>query len=161
MAHRNYNRKVKNVANPEDLVIPEALFEDMWQLFVQIGKFWDNLEESDEYRSDLLVFMKNRISLDPSYLHEYKNASAVIKELTYELGEEGAYEKLFTSKEAIDDPPSTPLASARSKVSNEFIVLQLSVGGFKAFGAKNSLGYIAGGNIKGDTPYRTIPKKRP
>ena len=156
MEHRNYNRKVYHAAKREDLEIPASLFEDMWQLFIHIGKFWKNLDEDESYKADLLAFMNNRISLDPSYLYEYSNASEVVKELIYEYGEIKAYEVLFTDKSALDDPPTTLLARARHKVSNEFIVLQLSIGGFKFGGATNSPGYISGANIKGKPPYRTI-----
>lgn len=158
MEHRKYNRKAYHAADPADLVIPQALFNDMWELFVQIGKFWGKGEVQENFKPDLLVFMNNRIAIDPSYLFDYKNASEVIKELIYELGEEKGYESLFTDKSILDDPPSTLKARARQKVSNEFIVLYISLGGFKDFGAKNSLGYIGGANIKGKTPYRTIDK---
>lgn len=155
MAHRNYNRKAYHAAKSEDLIVPNDLFEEMWKLFVQIGKFWDNLEEKDSYKTDLLAFMNNRISVDPSYIYDYRNAAEVIKELIYEHGDPKGYEVLFTDKSAIDDPPSTLLARARQKVSNEFIVLNLSLGGFKFGGATNSLGYISGANIPGKPPYRT------
>jgi len=157
MEHRNYNRKVYHAAKSEDLIISDALFEDMWQIFVHICKFWRNLDQPENYKQEFLAFVNNRISLDPSYVYEYQNASEIVKELIYEYGDvDKAYEVLFTDKSAIDDPPSTLLGRARHKVSNEFIVFQLSVGGFKFAGATNSLGYISGANIKGKTPYRTI-----
>lgn len=158
MEHKKYNRKAYHAADPADVVIPQALFNDMWELFVQIGKFWGKSEMDGDFKSDLLVFMNNRIAMDPSYLYDYRNAAEVIKELIYELGVEKGYESLLTDKSILDDPPTTLKARARQKVSNEFIVLYLSVGGFKDYGAKNSLGYIAGANIKGKTPYRTIEK---
>ncbi|MCJ8288557.1 MAG: hypothetical protein HRT58_00885 [Crocinitomicaceae bacterium] len=156
MEHRKYNRQAHHAADPADLVIPQALFNDMWELFVQIGKFWSTAEAQENFKSDLLVFMNNRIGMDPCYLYDYKNAAEVIKELINELGEEQGYESLFTDKSILDDPPTTLKARARQKVSNEFIVLYISLGGFKEFGAENSLGYIGGANIKGKTPYRTI-----
>ncbi|MDG1332819.1 MAG: hypothetical protein P8P74_10835 [Crocinitomicaceae bacterium] len=158
MEHRKYNRKAYHAADPADVAVSQAIFNDMWELFVQIGKFWGKTEVVEDLRTDLLVFMNNRIAMDPSYLYDYKNASEVIKELIYEMGEEKGYESLFTDKSILDDPPTTLKARARQKVSNEFIVLYLSLGGFKDYGAENSLGYIGGANIKGKTPYRTIDK---
>lgn len=162
MANQNYNRKAYHAAKSEELRIPNELFHEMWKLFDQIKKFWYNKKDpvSDEtYKTDLLAFMNNRISVDPSYLYEYKNAAEVIKELIYEHGDPEGYIQLFTDKSLIDDPPTTLIARVRQKVSNEFIVLYLSLGGFKFGGATNSLGYISGANIKGKPPYRTYNPK--
>ena len=41
MEHKKYKRKAAHAADPAELVIPKAIFEDMWELFVQIGIFWD------------------------------------------------------------------------------------------------------------------------
>ena len=161
MTYRKYNEEVNHAASTEEVTIPPALFDAMYELFVQIGVFWQNMEHPEAHRTGLLTFMNNRISVDPTYLYEYKNAAEVIEELTYEYGKDKAYEILFTDPTALYNPPQTRLARARQKVSNEFITFQLSAGGFKAYGAKNWPGYIAGGNIPGDTPYRTAKEQQP
>lgn len=130
----------------------------MWQLFTQIGKFWQNLEASADYQSQLTAFMGNRIDFDPLYHQYYTTAQQVIEQLIQEHGQEGAYTFLFTDPTANQSPPSTPLAITRQKVSNEFIALQLSLGGFKAFGgAINYPGYFGGANVPDEpAPYRTF-----
>ncbi|WP_016957353.1 hypothetical protein [Catenovulum agarivorans] len=140
----------------DDLQIDQRTFEAMWRLFCQIKDYWQLSVPETGVKSQLLVFMQNRIKIDLNYYADYKNAAKVIRELTYQLGEQAAYEKLFTDPSANLQPPTTHLARARQRVSNEFITLALAVGGFKTFGAKNALGFISGGNIKGQTPYRTI-----
>jgi len=157
----NYERGAPHHPYPhqEELADPETM-AGLWDLFVQIGKFWRNNAEPQAMRTNLVAFIENRIQLNPNYLDEYVNAVEVIKELVAELGEENGYRKLFTDPEANISPPATRLARARQRVSNEFVALQLALGGFKALGgAKNYLGYIAGANIEGQTPYRLYQKK--
>ncbi len=157
MAKKQYDRRVDHLANDEDLVISDALFESMWQLFEQIGKHWKtgNQEELKDAQTNLLVFMNNRIRLNPCYIHEYQNAAGVVAELVEDLGKKKGYEKLFTDPYANQPNPVTRLARARKMVSNEFVLLHLALGGFKSFGAENYLGYFGGANIAGNTPYRT------
>jgi hypothetical protein len=159
MAH--YDRAAPHHPYPHEEILPDPpTMEGLWSLFVQIGKFWRNDAEPRAMRSRLVVFIENRIQLDPNYLDEYTNAVEVIEELVAELGEQGGYRKLFTDPEANLSPPATRLARARQRVSNEFVALQLALGGFKALGgAENYLGYIAGPNIEGQTPYRPYEKR--
>ena len=131
----------------------------LWGLFVALGTHWQNNEDPESMKSNFLVFITNRIRLDPSYADEYRNAAAVLDELITELGETRAYEKLMTDPAANISPPATRIAHARQRVSNEFIALQLALGGFKAFGATNYLGYISGPNIAGQPPYRIYRRR--
>ena len=77
-------------------------------------------------------------------------------ELIEELGVQKGYEKLFTTHVDTSKPPSTYFERARIKVSNEFVLFQLAVGGFEAYGAKNYPGYFGGANVVGKPPYRTF-----
>lgn len=144
-------------AEPEPLD-PETL-SAMWQLFVAIGEFWRNVDDPAPYQSRLFAFMLNRISLNPLYRDIYQMAARLMAGLIAERGASAAYEFLFTDTEANQSPPTTPLALTRQMVSNEFIALQLSLGGFKAFAqAKNYPGYFGGANIPGQpAPYRIDP----
>ncbi|NQY38288.1 MAG: hypothetical protein HRT37_25805 [Alteromonadaceae bacterium] len=158
--------------------IDKEVFLKMVDLFIQINRFWKLKikelqlsageipqkslreivsENSMGYR--LWTFMNNRITFDLSYLADYQNASAVIEELiaNNKGNENEAYEFLFTDTTANISPPATRLSRARQKVSNEFVSLALILGGFEAYGAKNYIGYFGGSNIKGKTPYRSIP----
>ena len=127
----------------------------MWELFERIVRHWQLFEANAGQRSQLQVFMQNRMRVDLNYYADYRNAASVIDELIQELGEDAAYEYLLTDAAANIAPPETRIARARQKVSNEFIALALAMGGFKRFGARNSPGYIGGANISGQTPYRT------
>lgn len=141
----------------EPILLEESIFKAMYELLEQIGVFWKNTPEGNNLKTDLYTFMKNRISIDPAYLEEYRNAVTVLEEFKREFAtKEEAYAAFFQDKEGLQDPPQTHLAFARQKVSNEFIDFQLSMGGFKSFGAKNYPGYISGAYIEGKpAPYRT------
>lgn len=139
----------------------ERTMGSLWRLFEAIGRFWENDPHPEDMKSNFVVFLTNRIQLDPRYLDEYRNAAEVVEELVRELGAPAGYEKLFTDPQAMISPPTTKLARARQLVSNELVALQLSLGGFKAFGgAKNYLGYIGGANVDGAPPYRTPEEGR-
>lgn len=130
--------------------------EQLWQLFVSIENYWGMGENIDHMRSNFIIFLSNRIEIDFNYLAEYTNAINVIEELKSELGSPTAYVKLLTDPAANIAPPTTRLARARQLVSNEFIILYLSLGGFKHFGSiLNFPGYFGGTNKKEITPYRT------
>ena len=141
------------LAPPAPLPDPQTL-DLLWRLFVAIGRHWQNDDQPERMRSNWLVFVANRMRVDARYADDYANAASVLRGLIAELGEPGAYRKLFTDADANVSPPATPLARARQKVSNEFVALQLALGGFKAWGAVNYLGYIAGANVPGQVPYR-------
>ncbi len=135
--------------------IREEVFASMWRLFVHIGKFWSNMDQPDQYQTQLYSFMVNRISLDPMYHEYYILAKQVTDQLIERLGEDAAYAFLFTAPDA-GKASTSALALTRRHVSNEFIAWQLALGGFKAWGALNYCGYIGGAYIPGDTvPYRT------
>ncbi len=159
-----FNVPSPNAFEKADLAVSQELFDSMWELFIAIGDFWKNGDFRDgdagdndtSYQSQLLSFMNNRIELDPVYLNEYEGAKVVIEELQDLYGTEGGYKELFTQPVNPKIQPSTPFERARIKVSNEFVLFQLAMGGFEAFGAKNYPGYFGGANIKGKTPYRTI-----
>lgn len=165
---KKYDIPVAHAFSKAEVRIEDDLFASMWQLFLQIGKFWKNgrfVKAGNDpateasIQSQLLDFMNNRIEQDACYIGEYRNARTVINQLIEEYGEKKAYENLFTRQVDAKSPPTTPFERARIKVSNEFILLQLALGGFKTFGAKNYLGYFGGANVKGKPPYRTYQDK--
>jgi hypothetical protein len=139
----------------------EAVRKAMWRLFEQIGKFWKNIGDPSEYESRLYSFMSNRIAIDPLYVDYYATAQQVIEQLIADLGSEGAaFQHLFTDAQANASPPTTPIGITRQKVSNEFVALQMALGGFLSFGALNYPGYFGGANVPGaPVPYRTMDKE--
>lgn len=154
MAKYNIDAKYM-VANSLNELNEDAI-EKLWKLFKSIDKFWGSDKNIDRMKSNFIVFLSNRIEIDYNYLAEYSNAIQVIEELISELGNEEAYIKLLTDPAANISPPTTRLARARQLVSNEFISLYLSLGGFKHFGSKlNYQGYFGGTNREKVIPYRT------
>lgn len=142
----------------EDLPpLPDEVFDVLWEIFSQIGQFWQNMLDPSPFRIQVYNFVINRINLRPIYRDYYASAPAVIKQLKDELGPVKAYEFLFTDTAANVAPPQTPVAVVRQSIVNELIAFQLALGGFKALGAVNYLGYIGGANIPGQqVPYRTF-----
>lgn len=152
-----YQQTVNHPANRGSQPLSAEVYEAMFGLFVQICHFWGNLDAPEQYRSRLLAFMDNRIRLHPEYRSIYASAKRTMDEMIAKMGQAEAYRTLFTDKAANQAPPETSLALVRQKVSNEFIVFQLSQGGFKAFtGAINYPSFIAGAFVPGKpAPYRT------
>jgi hypothetical protein len=137
-------------------VIETQVFESMWSLFAAICTHWDTFTDPAPYRTQVLNFMLNRIKLNPLYLGYYATAADVLARMRQQHGD-AAYPLLFSDIEAgSENPPASPLAVTRQRVSNEFVTLHLALGGFRAFGAVNYCGYIGGPNLPGQpAPYRT------
>jgi len=135
--------------------ISSELFEQMWTLFSSISDYWKITNDTAQ-RTQLLNFMINRVKLNPLYIDYYITAAKVLRDLTDRVGS-NAYHELFTNTIAAQEkPPQTPMGITRQRVSNEFIALQIALGGFKTFGALNYPGFICGPNIDGaEPPYRT------
>jgi hypothetical protein len=157
MIKNSYYQPRAGLINEKKVALDDTLFKMMLELFTQIGVFWKNTPEHTSLRTDLYGFMINRISLDPNYLTEYENAAHVLTLFKQEYSTiEKAYAAFFTDPEGLESPPKSIRAYARQTVSNEFISFQLSIGGFKSFGAKNYPGYIGGAYQQGKpAPYRT------
>lgn len=152
-----YQAKSQNPLSLLQAPLGDPVRQAMWRLFVQIGIFWRNVADASEYQTRFFSFLQNRIDLNPLYRGYYEMAASEIDALIAELGEEEAYRKLFTDAGANQAPPTTPLQVARQLVSNEFVALQLAMGGFKAFGAENYCGYFGGANVPGaPVPYRAM-----
>lgn len=154
-----YQSKAQHPLSDRLEPLPADVEEAMWQLFVEVGKFWGTVTDATPHRSRLQSFMTNRIALMPLYADYYVIAKRVIDELVGSHGGDvtAAYRELFTSKDAARQPPTTPLALTRQSVSNEFVALHMALGGFLEFGALNSPGYFGGANVPGrPVPYRPM-----
>lgn len=152
-----YQKMTKHPLSNELPTFSDKTFAAMWEMFVHIGKFWQNMEEPTPYKSLLYNFMLNRINLRPIYRDYYIIAERTMKNLIDKNGgdKDQAYKYLFTDQDAAQMPPRTSIALTRQVVANEFMALQLSLGGFKEFGAKNYCGYIGGAYIQNQpAPYR-------
>jgi len=153
---QSYSLPSKQLAGVEESGIDEALIENLWGVFLAICRHWQNVPEPELMKTRFLGFLSNRIELHPEYLSYYRTAATEIERLAERSGREQAYLELLTDPSLAKGEADTGLKIARQKVSNEFISLQLSLGGFKSFvGAINYPGYIGGWNGDGPAPYRT------
>jgi hypothetical protein len=161
-----YNLEAKYFLQENLRKLDDAVLDKLWQLYAEICKFWETVEDPADMKADFLVFISNRIETDLRYLIEYVNYAEVIDELIKEFGAETAFKKLFTDTQANITPAFTNMARAKQLVVNEFIALNLALGGFRTFGDPsvpqgvplNYPGYIGGMNRKGNIPYRTKSK---
>jgi hypothetical protein len=118
----------------EDQTLSAATRERLWEVFVEIGRAWDNVsDDSAGMRSSWLEFIEARIHQPPSYAGEYANAVSVLQELIDMYGREKAYARLFFATGAGDGPPLTRLAHVKKYVVNEFIRVQITASGFRGF----------------------------
>ncbi len=163
-----YQERARDLLSPLTTVVSTSVEAAMWDLFLEIGKFWELTDDTAGYRLRLQAFMANRISLESKYVEYYRIAARVIPKLVTDkiarLSAEGlpeaeaqtkgrkeAYCELFTK-----DTGPRELQQVRKVVSREFILWRLAIGGFSAFGALNYPGYIGGANLPNQpAPYRT------
>jgi hypothetical protein len=112
-----------------------AEVDGLWQAFVAIGDAWQNtVHESAGLRSSWLDFVVEKCTTRPSYIGEYVAALEVFDELVEMYGEVEAFPKMFFES-GVDSstPPLTRLAHAKQFVIDEFIRVQIVIGGFKDF----------------------------
>jgi hypothetical protein len=109
--------------------------DGLWRAFVAIGDAWQNtVHNSAGLRSSWLDFLIQKCTTRPSYIAEYVSALDVFDELIDMYGDSNAFPTLFFES-GVDNmaPPLTRLAHAKQFVINEFIRVQIVVGGFKNF----------------------------
>ena len=135
----------------EAQVMTERERDVLWEMFVAIGVCWENVFEptpghfnSSNLRSTWLEFIQAKTTQEPSYVGEYSNAATVLEELIEIYGKEDAYERLFLRNGIPDGVPRTRIAHAKRYVVDEFIRVQVTASGFKAFGGRNYKGYLGG-----------------
>ncbi|HEY0312909.1 MAG TPA: hypothetical protein VGC56_10495 [Allosphingosinicella sp.] len=123
-----------NLLDHEDDFLPGAAREKLWEIFVEIGRTWQNVRnDSAGLRSSWLEFVEAKTKSPPSYVGEYANGVSVMQELVGLLGREEAYRMLFFASGVPDKPPVTRLAHAKKYVVDEFIAVQITASGFRGF----------------------------
>lgn len=137
----------------EDQELTPREREQLWRIFQEIGRTWDDLREggkdSSTLKSSWLEFVQAKTKYEPSYVAEYSNAVSVVDELIAMYGDGEAFEKLFLDHHIPDGPPSTRLGHAKKYVVDEFIRVNAVASGFRSFGrpdhhGRNYKGYIGG-----------------
>lgn len=122
--------------------------QQLWELFVAIAEAWE-IEDVGNLKSGWLEFIVSKTTTSPSYTTEYSNATSVMGELKYIYGE-SAFSMLLFKSGVGGGPPTTRLAHAKHFVVDEFIRVQVLLGGFKSFIPRedrpqaNYNGYMAG-----------------
>ena len=92
-----YNLDAQHHPYQHEEQLPDAhTMESLWKLFVEIGRFWKNNDHPEECKSNFLVFITNRIQVNPGYVNEYRNAAEVIAEedlasLCKDVGEKAVF----------------------------------------------------------------------
>lgn len=124
-----------NYLDHEDDFLPGVVREKLWEIFVEIGRAWENVpNDSAGLRSSWLEFIEAKTTRSPNYVGEYANAVSVMQELVGGLGREWAYQQLFfNSGVSAKDPPVTRLAHLKRYVVDEFIAVQVTASGFRGF----------------------------
>jgi hypothetical protein len=125
----------------EDTVLSASTVAGLWNIFIEIGRCWQNLDEdSAGVRSSWLEFIHAKTAQPPSYAGEYCNAVSVVQELVEVYGS-NAFALLFLKSGVPDGPPVTRLAHAKRFVVDEFIRMQIVASGFRGFVKPRSLNY--------------------
>ncbi len=140
-------------------VLSDAAMEVLWDLFVQIGRSWHNVQhDSADLRSSWLEFIAAKTDVPPSYIGEYCNAVDILEELIAVHGSPAAFDLLFFQSGIPNSKPTTRLAHTKVYVVNEFIRVQVVAGGFRGFGGTHrNLNY--NGFVRGSR-YNRMPQVR-
>lgn len=144
--------------DPEDKQLSHQDIDDLWAIFVEIGKCWGNLQDdSNSVKSSWLEFIQAKTQNEPSYVGEYSNVISVVQELVQMYGHENAFTLLFLKNGIPRGSPTTRLAHAKCFVIDEFIRVQIVASGFKGFSkpaSYNYKGYVGGSR------YNRLPRVR-
>jgi hypothetical protein len=145
--------------------LDQKLVDRLWEIFAHICRKWRYPGDLTNLKSRFSIFVSNRIVSNYNYLAEYINAVAVVDQIAMQASvtTETAIERILTAPDANLYPPYSPTARARQFVTNEFIKLFISLGGFKAFNTAevelNYPGYIAGINDLSNPAYKTYQEE--
>jgi hypothetical protein len=144
--------------DPEDKFLSPHQRDQLWGIFVEIGRCWRNLpEDSISVKSSWLEFIRAKTENEPSYVGEYANAIAVVQELVRMYGHQEAFSLLFLRNGIPDGAPVTRLAHAKQYVIDEFIRMQIVASGFRGFVKPTSLNY---NGFVGGSRYNRLPRAR-
>lgn len=142
-------------------VLTKAELEVLWRLFVAIAEEWQ-IRNVLSFRSGWLEFVQVKMSSPPDFTAEYSNAASVVEELLYIYGDPLGYQMLLFNHGIPAGPPQTRLAHAKRFVADEFIRVQILLGGFKSFvdpaehDEVNYRGYMGGSRYQRQRPVRRL-----
>jgi len=153
-----YESKARHpLSPPTPDPLPHLVYEAMWELFVAIGDMWLLTDDPKQYRLRFRTFLENRIALNPLYAAYYREAAALLADLTIQGGAQAAYLLIYFNRNTANlEYNAEMLQVVQQNVAFEFISRRMGLGSFANFGATAYQGYIAGANLPGrPAPYRT------
>jgi hypothetical protein len=122
---------------------PEAVVRQLWLLFTRLADRWQMRVDLGE--TGFRQFIREKTTLPPSYLTEYRQAAAVLEEVELAMeSDPSAFDQLFVVPLELPGFGATRLARLQQFVIGEFLELQLAFGGFRAFGYRNYRGFTGG-----------------
>lgn len=142
-------------------VLTHAELETLWKLFLAIGAEW-RIENVPSFHSAWLEFIEVKTNSAPDFTAEYSNAASVVNELLFVYGDPAGYRMLLINHGLTPGPPETRLAHAKRFVADEFIRVQILLGGFKSFvdpadrDEANYRGYMGGSRYQRVRPVRRL-----
>ena len=143
----------------EDTTLTAGQREALWEIFVEIGRCWGNLDEgSTSVHSSWSEFIEAKTKSPPSYVGEYASAVQCVQELVQLHGKEEGYALLLLHNGIPAGPPLTRLAHAKKYVIDEFIRVQIVAGGFKGFVTPSPVNYHG---YVGGSRYNRLPRVVP
>lgn len=140
-------------------VLSKIELEMLWKLFVAISNEW-RIENVMAQRSGWLEFVAVKMESSPDFTAEYSNAASVVEELLSVYGDPAGYRMLLIDHGIAPGPPQTRVAHAKRFVVDEFIRVQIVLGGFKSFvdpaerDEVNYRGYMGGSRYQRLRPVR-------
>lgn len=140
-------------------VLTKTEQEILWKLFVAISEEWQ-IGNVLSFRSGWLEFIQVKMSSPPDFTAEYSNAASVVEELLHVYGDPAGYRMLLIDHGIPTGAPQTRLAHAKRFVVDEFIRVQILLGGFKSFvdpadhEEVNYRGYMGGSRYQRLRPVR-------
>lgn len=145
---------------PDQLHVDEDALSDtelatLWDVLPAIEMAWQLEQVAFQLKSQWKDLIAARSREPNSYFAEFKNAAAVLAELS-SLGP-AEFADLVFFRTIVRQPSQvvTRLDHAKFFVINDFIRFLILSGGFKQFGARNYSGFMGGSRFTDTPPVRT------
>lgn len=143
-----------------DEILTDQEHDRLWDLYGAIARNWEIPDVANQ-RSSWEEFIREKTGQPPCFVAEYSNAVAVVREVTALYGEEAGFRMIFLKHGLPAGPPLTRLAHAKAFVVDEFMRIQVLLGGFKSFVADEDKELTNYEGYMGGSRYNRRPTVRP
>jgi carboxymethylenebutenolidase len=143
-----------------DETLTDQEHDQLWDLYAAIAHNWE-IPDIANQRSSWQEFIQEKTAQPPSFVAEYSNAAAVLREVTALYGEEAGYRMILFKHGLPAGPPLTRLAHAKAFVVDEFMRILILLGGFKSFVADEDKELANYEGYMGGSRYNRKPTVRP